>query len=185
MDLRPITLYGSHIRLEPLGLHHLDGLVAAGAEWNLTPERMLEGIEGALRDQAAGTALPFATVLAASGQVVGGTRFRDAVHAHRRIEIGSTWIGAPWRRTRVNTEAKYLMLEHAFEHLGCVRVEFRADPENEVSRRALLRIGATEEGTLRSYAITGTGDVRDAVMFSIILTDWTRVASHLRELLAR
>jgi len=184
MDLRPITLEGSYVRLEPLSLQHLDGLVAAGREWELTPERMREGIEAALRDQAAGVAIPFATIHIPSSQVVGSTRFRDAVPAHRRIEIGSTWIGAPWRRTAVNTEAKFLMLEHAFERLGCVRVEFRADAANEASRRALIRIGAVEEGTLRSYAITA-GEARDIVSYSIVAREWPDVRARMRELLAR
>src|SRR4051812_38403949 len=141
MDLRPLTLEGSHVRLEPLSLQHLDGLVAAGREWDLTPERMREGIEAALRDQAAGVAIPFATIHIPSSQVVGSTRFRDAVPAHRRIEIGSTWIGAPWRRTAVNTEAKYLMLEHAFERLGRGRGGVPGGGGNEAARRAPPRPG--------------------------------------------
>jgi RimJ/RimL family protein N-acetyltransferase len=185
MDLRPITLEGAYVRLEPLTFQHLDGLVAAGREWELTPERMREGIEAALRDQAAGVAIPFATIHRASGQVVGSTRFRDAVPAHRRIEIGSTWIGAPWRRTALNTEAKYLMLEHAFERLGLVRVEFRTDAANEASRRALIRLGAVEEGTLRSYAMTASDEARDVVSYSIIAREWPDVRARVRELLAR
>jgi RimJ/RimL family protein N-acetyltransferase len=185
MDLRPVTLEGSHVRLEPLSFQHLDGLVAAGREWDLTRERMREGIEAALRDQAAGVAIPFATIHIPSSQVVGSTRFRDAVPAHRRIEIGSTWIGAPWRRTAVNTEAKYLMLEYAFERLGCVRVEFRADAANEASRRALIRLGAVEEGTLRSYVMTATGEARDIVSYSIVAREWPHVRARVRELLDR
>ena len=185
VDLSPVTLEGAYVRLEPLALRHLDGLVAAGREWGLTHERMREGIEAALRDQAAGSALPFTTVHVPSGRLVGSTRFRDAVPAHRRVEIGSTWIGAPWRRTAVNTEAKALMLAHAFERLGCVRVEFRADVANEVSRRALLRLGAVEEGVLRSYALTATGEARDVVSYSIVANEWPAVNARLREMLAR
>ena len=185
MDLRPLILEGTHVRLEPLSLAHLDTLVEAGREWGLTRERVRDGIEAALRDQAAGTALPFATVHRASGRVVGGTRFRDAVAAHRRIEIGSTWVAAPWRRTAVNTEAKYLMLTHAFERLGCVRVEFRVDAENHVSRRAVRRLGATEEGTLRSYTVSAEGEARDVVSYSVIAPEWPAVRARLEALLAR
>ena len=185
MHLRPVTLEGSYVRLEPLAFHHLEGLVAAGREWDRTPERVWEGIEAALRDQAAGTAIPFATIHTTSGHVVGSTRFRDAVPAHRRVEIGSTWVGAPWRRTVVNTEAKYLMLEHAFERLGCVRVEFRVDAVNVASRHALARLGAVEEGTLRSYALTPAGEPRDIVWYSIIAPEWPVVRARVRDLLAR
>jgi RimJ/RimL family protein N-acetyltransferase len=184
MDLRPVTLEGTHVRLEPLGVDHLHGLVEAGREWDLTAERMLEGIEAALRDQAAGTALPFATIDRATGQVAGSTRFRDAALDQRRVEIGSTWLGGPWRRTALNTEAKLLMLEHAFDVLGCERVEFRADADNTTSRRALARIGATEEGTLRRYAVGIGGESRDLVVYSIIAPEWPGVRRHICDLLA-
>ena len=183
VDLQPLTLEGVHVRLEPLALRHLDRLVDAGREWELTPERMRAGIEAALRDQAAGTALPFAIVHRTSGAVAGSTRFRDAAPAHRRLAIGSTWVGAPWRRTAVNTETKYLLLAHAFGALGCVRVEFRVDAGNEVSRRAVLRIGAREEGTLRSYSITAQGEIRDVVSYSIIAAEWPDVKARIEEIL--
>jgi len=185
MEIRPVTLEGSHVRLEPLAVRHLDGLVIAAAEWNITSEQMREGIEDALRDQAAGAALPFATVHVMSGRIVGSTRFREIVQADRRLEIGSTWVGVQWRRTRVNTEAKYLMLEYAFERLGFERVEFHVDTENESSRRSVLRLGATEEGILRSYAVTRGGDVRDIVSYSIVRREWPGLKAHLQELLAR
>ncbi len=185
VDLTPVTLEGSHVRLEPLGLQHLDGLVSTGEEWGLTRSRVREGIEAALRDQMAGSALPFAAVLQSTGVIVGSSRFRDALPEQRRVEIGSTWVGAPWRRTAVNTEAKYLMLNHAFEYLGCVRVEFRTDSSNEISRRALVRIGAREEGILRNHAITPAGEVRDVVLYSIIDREWPQVARALLELLGR
>ena len=185
MYLRSVTLEGAHVRLEPLSLDHLRGLTAAAQEWGLTAERLREGIEAALRDQAAGTALPFATIHAPTCQVAGSTRFRDAAPAHRRVEIGSTWLGAAWRRTVVNTEAKLLMLEHAFEVLGCARVEFRADAINTASRRALARIGATEEGTLRLYTVDAGGESRDVVVYSIIAPEWPTVRERIRALLAR
>src|SRR5215216_4862584 len=163
MDIRPITLEGRHIRLEPLTLQHLAAFCKAGREWDLTPEKVRDGIAAALRQQASGSALPFATVERSSGQVVGGTRFLHIVPEHRRLEIGSTWIAKPWRRTAINTEAKFLMLEHAFERLGCVRVEFVADALNETSRRAILRLGAKEEGTFRNYLVGAEGEIHDAV----------------------
>lgn len=166
-------------------LHHAAAFCEAGREWNLTPEKIREGIESALRQQAGGTALPFATVEKSSGQVVGGTRLLHIVPEHRRLEIGSTWIAKPWRRTAINTEAKFLMLEHAFERLGCVRVEFMADALNEVSRKAILRLGAKEEGTFRSYIVGEGGEIRDAVFYSIIAPEWPSVRARLREMLAR
>jgi RimJ/RimL family protein N-acetyltransferase len=184
MDLRPVTLKGTHVRLEPLSVDHLGGLVEAGREWGLTVDRMRDGIEAALRDQAAGTALPFATIDVRSGQVAGSTRFRDAAPAHRRVEIGSTWLGAPWRRTGLNTEAKLLMLEHAFGMLGCERVEFRVDAANTTSRRALARIGASEEGTLRRHTAGYGGEPRDVVIYSIIAPEWPGVRARICDLLA-
>ena len=183
MDLRPVTLEGRHVRLEPLSVNHLRGLIEAAREWGLTAERIREGIEAAIRDQVAGTALPFATIDVPTGQVAGSTRFRDAAPAHRRVEIGSTWLGAPWRRTALNTEAKLLMLEHAFVVLGCERVEFRADADNAASRRALTRIGAKEEGTLRRSKVDG-GESRDVVVYSIIALEWPGVRERIRALLA-
>lgn len=185
MDIRPITLEGDYVRLEPLALRHAAALCEAGREWDLTPEKIRDGIESALHQQSVGRSLPFATVDKSSGKVVGGTRFLNIVPEHRRLEIGSTWIAGPWRRTAINTEAKFLMLEHAFERLGCVRVEFMADPLNEVSRRAILRLGAKEEGTFRNYIVRAEGGVRDAVFYSIIESEWPAVRARLRAMLTR
>jgi N-acetyltransferase len=185
MNIQPVTLEGRCVRLEPLSLEHLPALCEAGREWNLTREKMREGIETALRQQASATVLPFATVAKPSNQVVGSTRYLNIVPEHRRLEIGSTWIGQPWRRTAINTEAKFLMLEHAFERLGCVRVELRADAGNEPSRRAILRLGAKEEGTFRNYIVTTEGEVHDAVFYSIIESEWPCVKARLQELMAR
>ena len=185
MDIKPVVLEGRHVRLEPLTPHHAAAFCEAGREWNLTPEKVSEGIESALRQQAAGSALPFATVERSSGRVVGGTRFLRIVPEHRRLEIGSTWIARPWRRTAINTEAKLLMLEHAFGRLGCVRVEFMADALNEVSRKAILRLGASEEGVFRNYIVRADGEVHDAVFYSIIESEWPSVRGRLREMLER
>ena len=185
MAIRPITLEGHHVRLEPLTLQHAAAFCEAGQEWNLTPEKVRESIEAALRQQASGSALPFATVEKSSGQVVGGTRFLHIVPEHRRLEIGSTWIARPWRRTVINTEAKFLMLEHAFERLDCLRVEFQADALNETSRQAILRLGAKEEGVFRNYIITAEGEIHDVVFYSIIESEWPAIRVRLQGLLAR
>ena len=185
MDIRPIILEGHHVRLEPLTLQHVAAFCEAGREWNLRPVKVREGIESALHQQALGSALPFATVDKSSGQVVGGTRFLHIVPEHRRLEIGSTWIARPWRRTAINTEAKFLMLEHAFERFGCTRVEFMVDALNETSRKAILRLGAKEEGTFRNYIITPEGEIHDAVYYSIIESEWPSIRTRLQVMLAR
>jgi RimJ/RimL family protein N-acetyltransferase len=121
---------------------------------------------------------------ATSGQVIGSTRYMNIDQANRRVEIGATWIARPWRRTAVNTEAKYLMLRHAFETLGCIRVELKTDALNHRSRAAIRRIGATEEGTLRQHVITWSGRLRDSVYFSILDSEWPRVKQDLERKLA-
>jgi RimJ/RimL family protein N-acetyltransferase len=141
-------------------------------------------VDEALRARDAGTALPFATVLQATGQIVGSTRYLNVEPSHRRVEIGATFIGTAWQRTAVNTEAKYLMLWHAFERLACHRVEFKTDSLNEPSRRAILRLGATEEGTLRSHMLVAGGRLRDTVYFSIIRPEWPTIKASLEAKLA-
>jgi N-acetyltransferase len=185
MDIKPIVLEGQHVRLEPLTLDHAAAFCEAGREWNLTPEKVRDGIGSALRQQASGVTLPFATVEKPSGRVVGGTRFLRIEPEHRRLEIGSTWIAQPWRRTAINTEAKFLMLEHAFERLGYVRVEFMADALNEISRKAILRLGAKEEGTFRNYILRANGEIHDAVFYSIIESEWPAIRRRLQAMLDR
>ena len=124
-------------------------------------------------------ALPFATILKESGRAIGCSRYGNIDRHNRRVEISWTWIGRPWQRTAVNTEAKYLMLQHAFETLGCIRVELKTDALNERSRRAILRIGAKEEGTFRRHMITASGRVRDTVYFSIVDREWPEVKAGL------
>ena len=188
MDIRPVVLDGVYVRLEPLSLDHLPALIEIGLEPDLwrwttqvvrTPEEMEEYVRGALAEQAAGRALPFATVEKASGRVAGSTRFAAIEPLHRRVEIGWTWLAPPRQRTVLNTEAKFLMLRHAFERWGCVRVEFKTDVLNMRSRQALLRIGAKEEGVLRSHLITATGRVRDTVYFSVTAAEWPAVRAAL------
>ena len=181
-------LEGTHIRLEPLGAKHLPRLVEIGTgtdifQWYTTPvhtaEEMLEFVNTALSEQAAGTALPFATVECRSGLVIGSTRFAAIDLIHRRVEIGWTWIAPDWQRTPANTEAKYLMLRHAFEVWGCNRVEFKTDSLNGRSRAALKRIGASEEGTFRNHMVTASGRLRHSVYFSVIREEWPVVRAGL------
>lgn len=149
-----------------------------------SPQDMREYMIAALDAQAAGTAVPYVTVERASGKVVGSSRFMNIDRANRRVEIGSTWVAPAWQRTVVNSEAKYLMLRHAFETLGCIRVELKTDSLNEQSRRAILRIGAKEEGTFRNHMICYDGRVRHSVYFSITDAEWPTVKAGLAGRLA-
>jgi RimJ/RimL family protein N-acetyltransferase len=188
MIIEPVTLEGRFVRLEPLALAHHAALCAAGLDeaiWRYmpqtlrTPEDMRAFIEAALEAQAAGAALPFATVEKATARAIGSTRFFNIDHAHRRLEIGWTWLGLAWQRTAANTEAKSLMLTHAFETLGCIRVEFKTDSLNERSRAAILRLGAKEEGTFRNHMIMPDGRLRHSVYYSIIADEWPEVKARL------
>lgn len=150
-----------------------------------TPEDFQRLIEKAFDEQERGESVVFATVERSSGRVIGSTRFMNIDRVNRRVEIGSTWIAPAWQRTRVNTEAKYLMLRHAFEAGGCIRVELKTDALNHKSRNAILRIGAKEEGTLRRHLITWTGRVRDTVYFSILDDEWAEVKLKLEAYLSK
>jgi RimJ/RimL family protein N-acetyltransferase len=185
----PITLEGSVVRLEPIRHDHV------GDFWNIArnaldifqwiPYRMqtredFQGlVEKAFGEQKRGESVVFATVERGSGRVIGSTRFMNIDRINRHVEIGSTWIAPPWQRTGVNTEAKYLMLRHAFEVWQCFRVELKTDALNQKSRNAILRIGAKEEGILRRHVITWTGRVRDSVYFSILDSEWPEVKTKL------
>jgi RimJ/RimL family protein N-acetyltransferase len=148
---------------------------------NAAREEMRALVAEAIANRERGTELPFATVERASGRVVGGTRFLNIDAANRRVEIGWTWIAPPWQRTALNTEAKLLMLRHAFEVMGCIRVELKTDAQNAKSRAAIARLGAKEEGTLRRHAITTRGRIRDTVYYSIIDDEWPAVAARLAQ----
>src|SRR5579859_7492168 len=193
MKIAPCILEGAQVRLVPLTLEHVDELCAVGLDpdlWKWIPTQvqdrkdMQEYVETALEEQRRGSAVPFATTLKASGKVIGSTRYANISLKDRRVEIGWTWIGKPWQRTAVNTEAKFLMLRHAFETLGCVRVELKTDGLNQRSRNAIRRIGAKEEGTLRQHMITWSGRLRDTVYFSILDSEWPRVKQDLERKLA-
>lgn len=194
MSVAPVTLAGKFVRLVPLSLDHLDPLCQVGLDdelWRLTAsfvrtrEDVHAYIAAALQSQSEGIALPFATCESASGRVVGSTRFANIDRHNRRLEIGWTWVAQAWQRTAVNTEAKYLMLRHAFETLGCLRVEFKTDLLNERSQHAILRLGAHKEGVFRNHMVNGNGRIRHSVYFSIIDTDWPEVKRTLQEKLAR
>lgn len=194
MNLAPVVLEGTTVRLEPLRMDHVEALGAVGLDpllWALTtirvdtPAAMRAYVEDALTEQQAGLSLPFATVERASGRVIGSTRFGNITPVHRRVEIGWTWIARAWQRTAVNTEAKLLMLSHAFDTLGYRRVELKTSALNMQSRTAMLRIGATEEGTLRQHMLNSDGSNRDSVYFSILDTEWPVVQARLRRLLER
>lgn len=194
MQIAPVVLEGRHVRLEPMALHHLDALCEIGLDediWRWIPfqirtrDDMLGYIKTALQLQADGTALPFATVDRGTDRVAGSTRYMNIDKPNRHVEIGSTWIGRQWQRTAVNTEAKYLMLRHAFEQLGCHRVELKTDVLNERSRNAILRIGAKHEGVFRKHVVCDSGRVRDSAWFSIIDPEWPEVKAALELKLAR
>ena len=190
----PVVLEGSVVRLEPLRREHAE-LFWDIAENNLedifrwipypmkTRHDFEELIDKAFDEQERGESVVFATVARQSGRTIGSTRFMNIDRINRRVEIGSTWIAPQWQRTATNTEAKYLMLKHAFEAWNCMRVELKTDALNQKSRNAILRIGAKEEGTLRRHLITRTGRVRDTVYFSILDNEWPEVKARLEEML--
>jgi N-acetyltransferase len=188
----PVTLEGSAVRLEPIRREH------AEIFWEITkdalndifqwiPYRMQTRedfqrlVEKIFEEQERGESVAFATVERGSGQVIGSTRFMNIDRVNRRVEIGSTWIIPAWQRTAVNTEAKFLMLRHAFEAWNCFRVELKTDALNLKSRNAILRIGAKEEGTLRRHVLTWTGRVRDSVYFSILDSEWPSTKATLEQ----
>jgi len=194
MQVGPVVLAGTHVRLEPLSLAHHADLCQVGLDEDLlrwtesyvpTPDGLRIYIETALHLQAEGSVLPFAVISKAAGRPVGSTRYGNIDTTHHRVEIGWTWYGREWQRTAVNTESKYLLLRHAFETLACIRVEFKTDVLHERSRKALLRIGAKEEGVFRKHMLMRSGCVRDTVYFSIVDTEWPDVKAGLKAMLER
>jgi RimJ/RimL family protein N-acetyltransferase len=193
MSLRiaPVVLEGRTVRLEPLSAEHAQGLYNRGraqSDWAYMPRGCFidladtrHWIEEALTTPGH---LPFAIVDRGRDKVVGSTRYLTIRPEHRSLEIGWTWLGQEWQRTGINTEAKLLLLKHAFEQLGCVRVEFKTDARNERSQTALLRIGATREGVMRNHMIVQNNYRRDSVYFSIIDSEWPKVKKRLEALTA-
>lgn len=195
MIIEPVVLQGRGVRLEPLdAARHHAGLATAiedGALWELPvtvvphPRDLPAFFASAASALLAQRELAFATIDRASDTVVGSTRFRCIEIAHRRVEIGFTFIAARWQRSHINTEAKVLMLQHAFEHWGCNRVELLTDVLNTRSRAAIARLGAQQEGVLRQHMVMRDGRIRDSVIFSITRTDWPGVRQGLEQRLAR
>jgi len=183
----PVTLRGEHARLEPLSYDHLDGLVEAVKDGELfklwytsvpKPEDMTKEIDRRLGLQKAGSMLPF-TVFDAAGRIAGMTTYMNIDAANRRVEIGSTWYARRVQRTPLNTQCKLLLLAHAFEAINCIAVEFRTHYFNHQSRRAIERLGARQDGILRSHQVAPNGTLRDTVVFSIIAAEWPTVKAHL------
>lgn len=186
--IEPVTLKGRHVRLEPLAMMHVPALQAAAADgelWRLwytsvpSPEQAPSYVEKALALREAGSAMPWA-VHDASGTVIGSTRFGNVDAENRRVEIGWTWYAKRVQRTALNTEAKLLLLTHAFEALGCAAVEFRTSWFNHASRNAIARLGAKQDGVLRNHMRMADGSYRDTVVFSIIANEWPMVKKHLQ-----
>jgi RimJ/RimL family protein N-acetyltransferase len=193
VDLTPVTLEGRHVRLEPLSRQHKPQLATVALDpelWLFTPTQIhstddLDAyIETALSWQKAGTAIPFAIVDRSTGHAIGSTRFGNIDPQNRRAEIGWTWLGRDFQRKAFNTEAKLLMLTHAFERMECIRVELRADVLNTKSRNAIARLGAKEEGILRHHMILPNGRLIDWVYYSILREEWPSVRAGLEQKLA-
>ena len=185
--LEPVTLRGAHARLEPLSQEHCGGLTEAvrdGALWKLwytfipKPEDMRKEIDRRLVLQSSGSMLPF-TVFDADGKIAGMTTYMNVDTPNRRVEIGSTWYAKRVQRSALNTQCKLLLLTHAFEQLDCIAVEFRTHFFNHQSRRGIERLGAKQDGVLRSHQIAPNGTLRDTVVYSIIASEWPTVQAHL------
>lgn len=189
MNIQPVTLSLRTVRLEPLSEAHIPGLFKAGQDESIwrymrygkieTEEQMAAWVRSLLAAQEQGTDLPFAVVHLETNQVIGATRYLEVQPHNRSLEIGGTWYTPAFQRTSVNTECKYLLLRHAFEVLGCVRVQFKTDVRNERSQRALERIGAVKEGILRNHMILPDGTLRSSVYYSILQAEWMGVKARL------
>lgn len=194
-DPRPILLEGQHVRLEPVEERHRAPLLATAQQppdvfqWFLTDSLVKPAVfhawfDDALRNTAAGTEVAWTIVRRGDGKLVGSTRYLDLRRPHRALEIGNTWHAQEVQRTAINTEAKFLLLRHAFESLGAVRVQLKTDERNEPSRRAIARLGAQFEGVLRKYQTRFDGYVRNTAMFAIVADDWPAVRARLEALRA-
>jgi RimJ/RimL family protein N-acetyltransferase len=193
MKFERVKLEGTLVRLEPLSKDHKQELcdaISDGELWKLFvtlvphPDSIDTFLENAQREYESGEGLAFSTIDRVSNKVVGSTRFMRANLPNRRVEIGFTFLGKSWQRSGINTEAKLLMLGHAFETLGMNRVELLTDYLNEKSRRAIVRLGAKEEGIVRSHMVMPNGRIRDSVLYSIIRNEWPGVRENLSMRLA-
>jgi RimJ/RimL family protein N-acetyltransferase len=194
-DPKPVTLEGRHVRLEPLARRHAEDLFEVGQDETIWPymsrpplksvEDTRAWIDQALEVTATDTQIPFAIIERASGKAIGSTRYMDIRRNDRGLEIGWTWVGTAFQRTTVNTECKYLLLRHAFEKLGAVRVQLKTDLRNLRSQRAIERLGAVREGVLRKHRVLWDGFIRDTVYYSVIESEWPEVKRRLEDLLQR
>lgn len=194
IELRAVTLERDGIRLEPMTLAHADGIAAAAADgslWKLwytsvpEPVQAPQYVADALAGQLNGAMLPWVVRELASDAIIGSTRYHDVMVAADRVEIGYTWYGASWQRTRVNTVCKLLLLGHAFDTIGCQVVGLRTDNFNLPSQRAIEALGAKKDGVIRHHMPRRDGTVRDTVIYSVLATEWRDVRHHLEQRLAR
>lgn len=195
MEVKPVVLTGKYVRLEPMTITHAPALAEIGIGqpfWDFmlygninTVEDMHNWVLDILSRAEKGTDLPFVAIHLASGRVAGATRYLNIMPKDRGLEIGGTWYGTEFRRTAVNTECKYLLMQHAFETLGCIRVQLKTDLRNERSQKAIERIGAVKEGVLRNHMILPDGRFRHSVFYSILDTEWPDVKKRLEEMMNR
>src|ERR1044071_5360120 len=195
MEVNPAVLVGNYVRLEPLAEKHIPGLAEIGVGqtfWDFmlygninTVEDMSNWVNDIRSRAEKGTDLPFVVIHLASGRVAGATRYLNIMPKDRGLEIGGTWYGTEFQRTPVNTECKYVLLRHAFETLGCIRVQLKTDLRNERSQKAIERIGAVKEGILRNHMILPDGRYRHSVFYSILDTEWPAVKSRLETMMNR
>src|SRR5215213_9504814 len=195
MEVKPAVLTGNYVRLEPLTIAHAPALAEIGIGqtfWDFmlygninTVEDMHNWVLDILTRAEKGTDLPFVAIHLDSGRVAGATRYLNIMPQDRGLEIGGTWYGTEFQRTIVNTECKYLLLQHAFETLGCIRVQLKTDSRNERSQKAIERIGAMKEGVLRNHMILPDGRIRHSVFYSILDTEWPEVKNRLEAMLNR
>ncbi len=194
MKVEPVVLEGRHVRLEPMAQEHVPDLWEAAQDddiWRYMPatrpvelSAMQNIVDAALKLRAGGTVMPFVTISKATGKIAGSTRYLDIQPANRGLEIGWTWLGRDYRKTPINTECKYLLLRHAFEEQGAIRVQLKTDSRNLVSQQAIARIGGVREGVLRQHVIMPDGYLRDSVYFSILDREWPAVKANLEAKLA-
>ena len=195
LEVKPVVLTGKHVRLEPLTEAHATALAAIGVRqpfWDFmvygdvnSLDDMRNWVRELLSRAEKGTDLPFVAIHTASGRVAGATRYLNITPKDRGLEIGGTWYGPEFQRTAVNTECKYLLIRHAFETLGCIRVQLKTDLRNERSQKAIERLGAVKEGVLRNHMILPDGRYRHSVFYSVIDTEWPSVKQRLQEMMAK
>ncbi|HET9906037.1 MAG TPA: GNAT family protein [Anaerolineales bacterium] len=195
MEVKPVVLTGQHVRLEPMSEAHVPGLAELGIGqpfWDFmvygkinSVDDMQNWVRDVLGRAEKGTDLPFAAIHLESGRVAGATRYLNIMPIDHGLEIGGTWYGPEFQRTVVNTECKYLLFKHAFETLGCIRVQLKTDSRNERSQKAIERIGAVKEGVLRNHMILPDGHYRHSVYYSVLDIEWPEVKNRLEEMMKR